>query len=262
MRTVQEGLSPQERREIETFAAERFGAFPLARVDVVEADEMFRVARRQSASAVEALKRYLSVGFNVHQALDATLREEGVDPRSIRRYLDFAGGYGRNARFAPVFLPEAEIWLCEIDRDAVDFASRKLGARGVYSTLYARDFALEEQFDLILVVSLFTHLQPPVFDDWLARLVGLLAPEGRLIATTHPIDAPRGAFAWREIAPGEFYFTEYSEAEGRLDLDYYGAALVSRDYVRAVVERAGGMVTRVLPQRISTHDVHVIRRAT
>lgn len=256
---AQTDLDAAERDALESFAARTLGRAAAARIGVPRSDEMFTVAARNHGGTLAGLKAYLQTGKAVAATLAEILSAEGVDPRSIRRYMDFAGGYGRNLRFIRDALPEAELHLAEIDPKAVDFAREMLGVRGHYSTLMAADFDCVECFDAILVVSLFSHLRPPVFDDWIERLIGLLAPGGVLMLTTHPIDAPRGRFEWEEIAPGRFYFARVSEAAGRLEADYYGGSLVSADYVAEVVDRAGAAISRTLPRRIGGQDVHVIR---
>lgn len=256
---AQADLDAAERDALERFAARTLGRAAAARIGVPSRDEMFTVAARNHGGTLAGLKAYLQTGKAVAAALAEILRAEGVDPRDVRRYLDFAGGYGRNLRFIRDALPEAALHLAEIDREAVDFARESLGATGHYSTLMAADFDCAERFDAILVVSLFSHLRPPVFDDWVARLIGLLAPGGVLALTTHPVDAPRGRFDWEEIAPGRFYFARVSEAGGRLPAEYYGGSLVGADYVAALADQAGARVSRTLPRRIGGQDVHVIR---
>jgi hypothetical protein len=251
-------LTAAQCAEFDAFVAESFPADPLAGVEIAAADEMFRVALRRWKNPLQAMKAYITVGSRIRTAVLDILRLEGASPAQVCSFMDFAGGYGRNLRFFRSVFPNAAAYLSDIDRTAVDFAASRLGATGVYSALEAKDFRCDIRYDLIVVVSLFTHLRPPVFDDWLARLVSLTSPTGRLIVTTHPITKARGSFDWEEIAPDEFYFARVSEAEGRLDAEYYGGSLVSADYVRRIVEAEGASVSRVLPGKISDHDVHVI----
>lgn len=252
-------MQDDQTRRAATAELER--GFPLARVPVHPDDEMYKVTLRRFPDPATARLAYLQTGQRIAASFRDTLRIADVDPEMIGSFLDFAGGFGRNMRFIKPGLPNAACALCDIDRKAVDFARDQLGVEGLYSTLDPADFDCPRRFDATLAVSLFTHLKPPIFGAWLARLVALTEPHGVLVVTTHPISKPRGALTWEEIAPGAFYYTRLSEAEGRLDLDYYGGAIVGVDWMRQAIAQAGGRLLCMLPQKIGDHDVYVIRPA-
>lgn len=98
--------------------------------------------------------------------------------------LDFGCGAGRTLRH---FLPEAEVatfWGCDIDEESVEWIQVNLSPP-------IRAFVNEdkpplpfnpESFDLIYVVSVFTHLTD-TWSAWLAELHRLLKDRGRLIVT-------------------------------------------------------------------------------
>lgn len=235
--------------------------FPLALAPINPADEMYRVTLRRFPDPEDARLAYLRTGERIAESFRAILRMAEIDPEAVGTFLDFAGGYGRNMRFIKPGLPNAACALSDIDRRAVDVAAAELGVEGLYSALSPDDLDWSRRFDLVLAVSLFTHLKPPIFNAWLTRLVAMTDRDGALVVTTHPISKPRGALDWTEIAPKEFYFTRLSEAEGRLDLDYYGGSIVGVDWMRRTIAEAGGQLICMLPQRIGDHDVYVIRPA-
>lgn len=262
MQFVHETLDEAGRQRLRNMLASSFPNFTYASAPIALADEMYRATLQEKQRApVVAAETYLRVGQNISRKFRDILRIAAKPPEEIRLFLDFASGYGRNLRFIRHWLTGAECHACDIDPAAVEFCRTHLGARGINSTLYAEDFACEQRFDAILVVSLFTHLKPPVFDAWVARLIGLLAEGGVLVLTARWHGAPRGPLPWTEVVPGQFCFVEISEAAGRLASDYYGGSRVSHDYMRALIERSGGRLTALLPHKISDHDVYVIARA-
>jgi SAM-dependent methyltransferase len=91
-------------------------------------------------------------------------------PRTI---LDLPCGYGR-----------ADITVCDIDRDAVDFCARKFKATGVYGTRDFEGMEIGRSFDLIWVGSLVTHFSADQTIKFIRCMMRHLSPNGLLILTT------------------------------------------------------------------------------
>jgi SAM-dependent methyltransferase len=100
------------------------------------------------------------------------------------RILDLPCGGGRITRHLVKFFPDAKIYVDDI------VAEKREAVRDQFAlefALCARDFrgALDIQFDMIFVGSLFTHLNHTMFRDALNYLIASLSPGGLLIMTTH-----------------------------------------------------------------------------
>lgn len=124
---------------------------------------------------------YLSVGLSALNVIEAAM----LGAAAPRRILDLPSGFGRVTRMLRARYPAAEITVCDLDRQGVEFAAATFGAHGVYSTPDFRDLQLNGTFDLIWVGSLLTHLpehQTRQFFDFAVRHMG---PESRLVVTSH-----------------------------------------------------------------------------
>ena len=158
--------------------------------------------------------------------------------------------------------------MSDIDKPAVDFVTRRFGVRGFYSTRGAGELAHDGRYDLIVVVSLFSHLAVDQWGPWLKRLTDLLNDGGVLLFTTHGpglIDGLHQALRPRLEAPAEnFVYLQANETFGRLPTAYYGSAYVSDKYVREQVESHGlGRLVGFLPRRLlGFQDVYLVERRT
>jgi SAM-dependent methyltransferase len=94
-------------------------------------------------------------------------------------------------------------------------------------------FVLDEEFSLILVGSVFSHLPDALFQRWLGRLYRLVAPDGILVFSVHG----------EEILPANeqmdrkgICYLSFSESAS-LGTDVYGMTYVSDAYVDASIAR-------------------------
>lgn len=102
----------------------------------------------------------------------------------VRRILDFGSGYGRILRQFKAAYPEARLAACDILPEAVDFCAEVFGAEPIYAADDPGETALEGEFDLIWVGSLFTHLTAPRWTSLLDLFERVLEPEGLLLFST------------------------------------------------------------------------------
>jgi len=108
----------------------------------------------------------------------------GLDLRNAK-ILDFGCGCGRVARHFIEAVPSATLFGIDVDSEAVRWCSRNL--RGNFSAISSAPPTSfrSASFDLIYAVSVFTHLDQPSQDRWLAEIQRLLKPGGIFIASTH-----------------------------------------------------------------------------
>src|ERR1043165_3043389 len=111
-----------------------------------------------------AVARYFQGGRQDADQILSLIGHLGLGPDAA--VLDFACGYGRISRH----LGAINLTCCDIHDAAVAFAARELGQRAFLSTFVPEEIAFPHKFDLIFVVSLFSHLPDALFGRWLAAL--------------------------------------------------------------------------------------------
>jgi SAM-dependent methyltransferase len=230
------GLSPVALAFLDGLAPGR----PRPPLDIHPGDEMYRYgldSLRGSHDAAAIL--YFEKGRQIADAFAAALawRFGGRAPAAV---LDFAAGFGRSTRFLPGLLPEAEIWMSEIDPDAVAFQERAFGIQGSVSSSDPADFRAPRLFDAVLAASFFSHVPAETFETWLSVLWRSLSPGGLLLFSTHGPELLKEPADWSQ----GIVFRAESETR-RLDPAVYGTAWVTRDFVARKVARATGGESRI-----------------
>jgi SAM-dependent methyltransferase len=129
---------------------------------------------------------YFRVGRSALDCIDICLRAARKPSSAVRNLLDLPSGYGRVLRFLKVAFPEARITACDLVPEAVDYCASTFGAIPVYSHVEPAKIPLEPgSFDLIWVGSLFTHLDPLLWSEFLRVFQTLLSKGGLLVFSTH-----------------------------------------------------------------------------
>jgi SAM-dependent methyltransferase len=173
-----------------------------------------------------ALLHYFKGGHADAEQLMTTIEKLGVDLTSLR-VLEFASGYGRLTRHLNRL---CDLSISDIHSEAVEFVSKHCKCPAYLSSSDPEKLDINAQFDVVAVISLFSHLPDRTFGPWLSALYRLVAPGGHFIFTTIGDSA-------REInsdipvpGPDGYVFTSDSE---QLDIDggEYGNTTVRPHYV-------------------------------
>jgi SAM-dependent methyltransferase len=202
-------------------------------------DTMFEAGNRN-------LDAYLRAG---REAFDLLNRYSD----SPQRVLDFGCGHGRVLRHMVAEWPDAEVWACDLDADAVEFCEKELGARGIVSTEAPADLELP-RFDLVWVGSVFTHLEPTAWHGFLALLAGsvdgvlALSLEGPAVAEhirkgEEMGVGERAEGLLKDFDAAGFAFRDYINGRRK----GYGLVLCSPEHARAQLERLGLQVVAHKP---------------
>jgi SAM-dependent methyltransferase len=129
-------------------------------------------------------KHYVAVILSALKLLDYAADKGFTPAAGPRAILDLPCGYGRVARGLRSRFPDAEMTVCDIDRDAVDFCARKFKATGFYGTSDFERMEIGRSFDLIWVGSLVTHLTADQTIKFIRCMMRHLSEDGVLIFTT------------------------------------------------------------------------------
>ena len=135
---------------------------------------------------------YLSVTHSALAHIGHAMAVTGAT--DLGRILDLPCGHGRVLRGLRAAFPLARITACDILADGVDFCAAQFGAQPVYSNVDPHQIELDEDYDLIWVGSLFTHLDLAGCLAFLELFRERLAPRGLLLFSTHGREAVR---RWR-----------------------------------------------------------------
>jgi SAM-dependent methyltransferase len=191
----------------------------------------------------EGTREYIAGGrrdaAQVLELLRKRLRLSGDSPIRI---LEFACGFGRVTRhLAPQLRemkgPAVNLVCADIHPEACEFVSAKFGVPTKESSRWPDDLNVGGDYDLVFVLSLFSHLPDATFGRWIGRLYACLRPGGSLMFTTHgeaSLERTPPALAG-QLNPAGFLFGSDSD-QADLDSTSYGTMVVSTRYVLRNIE--------------------------
>jgi SAM-dependent methyltransferase len=176
-------------------------------------------------------EHYFAVGRSALHCIRLGMLAAGrADFSSI---LDFACGFGRVSRVLRAAFPRAELAVCDISREAVDYCAGRFDAKPVYSNESPSGITISRTFDLIWCGSLLTHLESPQFIGFLDLFRSLLSPGGLLVFTTH------GPFVAKRIRTGEYTYGIDEARISPLIQDYEATGFGYADYPGSTSEALG-----------------------
>ncbi len=213
-------------------------ALPPSALPMPPAELMFRVVGSDSPGRFE-------VGGRLElEQLDRLLRAHGRGLADYGDILDFGCGPGRFLRQLRTMAPQARLCGVDQDEEAITWVRRELPFADTAVAGPLPPLALPAgSFDLIIVFSVFTHLDEEYQDAWLAELRRLTRPGGTVVATVH------GMFKWEVIRNGPMagepdlermatrlarrgFLHWRGDDWGAFFPDYYHTSFHRRDYIR------------------------------
>lgn len=156
--------------------------------------------RKMPKDPAGALFHYFNVGIAALTGI------RNLDPQfTPQRVLDFGSGYGRGSRFIPFVYQDCEVWVSEIKVGAMQFQKDHFGFETIAHNTNPTEFHTEAHFDLIIAISVFSHLPEELSRSWLRTLTSVLSEKGKMLFTYNALPADQA---------GEYYFTQQSEDQG------------------------------------------------
>lgn len=159
--------------------------------------------------------------------------------RDAGRILDWGVGCGRFSRYFSAFEPKLEVTGADIDREAVDWVSAHLPVDGVVLPLHPPSPLPSARFDLLIGISIFTHLGEQDQFDWLEELGRVAAPGAVLLMSTHGDTAvSRQAWSleklerWRQTGFDAGVSRDLADILDETDADYYKTTCHTTRYIR------------------------------
>lgn len=164
LRTIVDRYDAYSRRKIST--------------EISEHEDMFAFGHESNG----AMEHYMKVGSSAIDVIAKAML--AVGKTSVSKILDLPCGGGRVMRHLAAFLPEASLYVGDVNKSKVLAVVQQFGAHEVDPSI---DFSSRPDpiFDVIWVGSLFTHLNNWLFKQALQWYLDSLAPDGILVMTTH-----------------------------------------------------------------------------
>lgn len=151
-------------------------------------------------------------------------RIEGGKIGAPMTLLDFASGYGCVTRHIRNVIPAGKVVAMDIHDKAMYFNSANLGVQAAVSRTNPAEVDAFFEFDVVFVLSFFSHLPRARIRPWLSKLVEFVKVGGILLFTTHGITTHRDHLAHLRVDSEGYAFERTSEQKD-LSLDDYGNAV-------------------------------------
>ncbi|HRQ66168.1 MAG TPA: class I SAM-dependent methyltransferase [Xanthomonadaceae bacterium] len=206
-------------------------------------DDIFRFFAEYPGSR-NPIRDYLADGWRSLGELMVALERIGRPLLGMDSVLEFASGFGRFTRHLSRVLP-GRVTCADVMPGSAEFLRETFGVKAFPSCMEPESIRFPERYDLVFVLSLFTHLPVTVWGRWLRALSDALAADGVLLFTVHNEEASRAAGIGFD-ADGVRYLP--SSESPSLGGDHYGTTFTTRAVVeRQVVEALGRPPRAILP---------------
>ncbi|MGQ8876876.1 class I SAM-dependent methyltransferase [Delftia sp. NA_296.1] len=211
-------------------------------------------------SSLNPLRDYFADGWRTLSELMLLL--EAVDKPLLRTasVLEFASGHGRFTRHLVKALGAERVTVSDIVVDAVDFSQQTFGVKGFASASVPEQVRWPQQYELVFVLSLFSHLPRSTWTRWLQVLRDAVAPGGLLVFSTHGMKA--ADFDSVKLDDEGFFFAPSSESNA-IDANEYGTAFTSEQFVLDRIAETWGadaLRHRSLVHFWNHQDAYVLQR--
>jgi ubiquinone/menaquinone biosynthesis C-methylase UbiE len=207
---------------------------------------------------------FLETGRQCSEDLKNALANVGVRLDSFKDVLDFGCGCGRTLLWLGELSESTRLYGTDIDANAIRWCRRHIGfARFTVNSASPPLAFVDESFDLVYAVSVFTHLDEPRQFDWLSELRRVARHGGYVLVTL------RGTFQHARMLSVElehlrevgFTFEQMpNNAMAGIFPTWYQTATHTREYVETVYSRYFEVV-EFLPNGLDQcQDIVVLRR--
>jgi len=140
--------------------------------------------------AISDWRAFLKTGKTLARTFARHARDGGLPFSEARRILDVGCGCGRIVRNLPK-LTDAELYGVDYNKDLVDWCAQHLPGEFKQNGLTPPLDFPDDYFDIIYLMSVFTHLRIPTQREWLSELARVTRPGGLVLVTFHDETQPR-----------------------------------------------------------------------
>lgn len=203
---------------------------------ISEHDDIFGFFRSHPSS-VNPLRDYFADGWRTLSELMVLLERVDRPLLKTSSVLEFASGHGRFTRHLVKAVGVERVAVSDIVDDAMQFARENFEVKAFVSASVPEKVQWPQQYEVVFVLSLFSHLPRSTWGRWLRVLKDAVAPGGLLVFSTHGIKAAN--FHHVPLDESGFFFTPSSESLA-IDGQEYGTTFTSPEFVAARVAEEWG----------------------
>lgn len=198
-------------------------------------DDIFRFFANHEI-AKNPIREYLSDGWRTLSELMVILESIDKPLLKIGSVLEFAAGFGRFTRHLERVLP-GRVTCADVLPGSIEFLHTQFGVKTLLSAHDSASIKFPERYELVFVLSMFTHLPPAMWQPWLEVLSRAVAPGGVLVFSVANEIAARDLGV--TFAADGTHFIASSESPS-IDAEIYGTTYTTRQFVSDQVVAALG----------------------
>jgi SAM-dependent methyltransferase len=195
---------------------------------------------------------FLEVGRQSAAHIAHCLDAAGVPLRSLDSVLDFGCGCGRTLRWLTSQYPTVNWHGSDVDAEAIAWCRERLP--GVFKTNPLRPplpFG-DGEFDAVIGLSVFTHLDEEDQRAWVPELHRVLKPGGVLLLSFYAPHVWQNTDEAASIADGRFVFRRSAKLKGIVP-DWYQTAFQNRTRIEALLNTSFDSV-QFIDRGFGDHD--------
>lgn len=194
-------------------------------------DDIFRFFVGHPTSR-NPLRDYLADGWRTQSELQRVLDLADKSLFRCNSFLEFASGHGRFTRHLAQVLPQGSVTVSDVVPGSVEFLCHHFGVQGFASSTQPSALQVPGRYEVVFVLSLFSHLPDSTWAAWLAKLHSAVAPGGVLVFSTHGEKCAQASRVNWDANGYAFFPSSESHA---IDGAEYGTTYTSADYVKRAI---------------------------
>ena len=216
-------------------APQRYGRWMLVNCVIDPRDDIFRFFANHEI-AKNPIREYLSDGWRTLSELMLLLEAVDKPLSKTASVLEFAAGFGRFTRHLAKVLP-GRVTCTDVMPGSVEFLQEQFGVAAFASSHDPEKVLHPVQYDLVFVLSMFTHLPTHMWSPWLRALRRLVKPGGLLVFSVHNEDVATEIGI--NFAADGTHFIASSESPS-IDAQTYGTTFTTKKFVEDAVSGVFG----------------------
>ena len=216
-------------------APQRYGRWMLVNCMIDPRDDIFRFFANHEI-AKNPIREYLADGWRTLSELMLLLEAVDRPLSKTGSVLEFAAGFGRFTRHLVKVLP-GRVTCADVMPGSIDFLREQFGVAAFESSHEPEKIAQSTQYDLVFVLSMFTHLPIHMWAPWLRALKRLVKPSGLLVISVHNEDVGREIGVVFDAQGTHFIASSESPS---IDAQTYGTTFTTRKFVEDTISSVFG----------------------